>query len=88
MDGDISVGHSAGKSGSPPLSDTLRSKSQRVKDSRGGSMSIKGGGTGRERNPISVQQPLSSFSMTKMAGQEVELFFVKELSSHRGSHIS
>ena len=45
-------------------------------------------GTGRERNPISVQQPLSSFSMTKMAGQEVELFFVKELSSHRGSHIS
>ena len=42
MEGDISVGHSAGKSGSPPLSVTLRSKSQRVNDSRGGSMSIDG----------------------------------------------
>ena len=39
MEGDISSGHSEGKSGSPPLSVTLRSKSQRVKDSRGGSMS-------------------------------------------------
>ena len=40
MEGEISLGQSEGKSGSPPLSVMLRSNNQRVNDSRGGSMSV------------------------------------------------
>lgn len=41
MDGEMMGSHSLGSRGSGPLSSTLRSSSQRLKDSRGGSIPIR-----------------------------------------------
>lgn len=43
IDGEMTGSHSLGRNGSKPLSTTFLSKSQRLKDSRGGSMPVSKG---------------------------------------------